>query len=122
MRGNSAVAVIVVAAVVALTGTSHAAPFPSLARRQADFAPEVDPIADPVVDSNALVNGNPALDDSAAWTAPEDSSWADPSDTIPDSPTNNNLVGNSLTQIDDSVNVSNTDIDYPDNSELTGNT
>ncbi|PIA16583.1 hypothetical protein COEREDRAFT_81231 [Coemansia reversa NRRL 1564] len=33
-----------------------------------------------------------------------------------------NLVGNSLTQIDDSVNVSNTDIDYPGNSELTGNT
>ncbi|KAJ2801918.1 hypothetical protein H4R20_003486 [Coemansia guatemalensis] len=33
-----------------------------------------------------------------------------------------NLVGNSLTQIDDSVNVSNTDIDYPGDSELTGNT
>ncbi|KAJ2595180.1 hypothetical protein GGF39_003934, partial [Coemansia sp. RSA 1721] len=34
----------------------------------------------------------------------------------------NNLVGNSQTTIDDSVNLTDNSIEYPDDSELTGNT
>ncbi|KAJ2856254.1 hypothetical protein J3B02_001707 [Coemansia erecta] len=34
----------------------------------------------------------------------------------------NNLVGNSETTIDDSINLTDNSIDYPDDSELTGNT
>ncbi|KAJ2452520.1 hypothetical protein EV183_002893 [Coemansia sp. RSA 2336] len=36
-------------------------------------------------------------------------------------PSNDNLVGNSLAQIDDSVNISDTDIQYPGDSQLTDN-
>ncbi|KAJ2612451.1 hypothetical protein H4S08_002696 [Coemansia sp. RSA 1365] len=65
-------------------------------------------------------------DAAAPLDTPADGSMPDGSAHLDDgfsagSPVSN-LVGNSLTQIDDSVNVSNTDIDYPGNSELTGNT
>ncbi|KAJ2848317.1 hypothetical protein IWW36_003369 [Coemansia brasiliensis] len=68
-----------------------------------------DPL--PVDSSEDLTNDNSLMENIPADSFPG-----------PAAPNNDNLVGNSVAQVDDSINVNDTDIQYPGESQLTDNT
>ncbi|KAI7828476.1 hypothetical protein BX661DRAFT_182160, partial [Kickxella alabastrina] len=61
---------------------------------------------------------NPEVSDTGIQS---DTSAAADSNFVPAGETTNNLAGNSLTQIDDSINIVDASIDYPDEAQLLGN-
>ncbi|KAJ1734721.1 hypothetical protein LPJ61_000923 [Coemansia biformis] len=115
---------------IALAAASRAAPLPRVERRQADLAPS-DGYGWPDLAGNdaALEPGAAAswdtYDGGAVDEAPVGEAWPDtaaqPDDSAPEY-TIANLAGNSLTQVDNGVSVNDIDVEYPGDSELTGNT
>ncbi|KAJ2404235.1 hypothetical protein GGF41_007246 [Coemansia sp. RSA 2531] len=103
MRHHTAVMALV--AILALV--AHSAPCPHIDKRQLDLLGE---LADNSVPEAAIIDDtqlSPVAADAADVLTP---------DTV------NNLAGNSITQIDDSTNNSLTNIEYPDDTQMTGNT
>ncbi|KAJ2687460.1 hypothetical protein IWW39_002932 [Coemansia spiralis] len=106
MRRQTAVMALV--AILALA--AHSAPCPHFDKRQLDMLGE---LVDNSVSEVALANDTqslPAADEAA------NAAEVQTPDTV------NNLAGNSITQIDDSTNSSLTNIEYPDDTQMTGNT
>ncbi|KAJ2910344.1 hypothetical protein GGI21_000966 [Coemansia aciculifera] len=94
-----------------LAFVAHSAPCPHiLGKRQlemlGELASDITPEAFAPVADDTQLNAN-TLDSAEAQA---------PSDTI------NNLAGNTLTQIDNSTSSSLTNIEYPDETQMTGNT
>ncbi|KAJ2490764.1 hypothetical protein IWW37_002867 [Coemansia sp. RSA 2050] len=106
MRRQTAVMALV--AILALVARS--APCPHIDKRQLDLLGE---LVDNSAAEVALANDaqlSPAADEAA------NAAEVLTPDTV------NNLAGNSITQIDDSTNSSLTNIEYPDDTQMTGNT
>ncbi|KAJ2414843.1 hypothetical protein H4218_001329 [Coemansia sp. IMI 209128] len=106
MRRQTAVMALV--AILALA--AHSAPCPHFDKRQLDMLGE---LVDSSVSEAAFANDTqplPAADEAA------NAAEVQTPDTV------NNLAGNSITQIDDSTNSSLTNIEYPDDTQMTGNT
>ncbi|KAJ2323417.1 hypothetical protein GGI00_005631 [Coemansia sp. RSA 2681] len=97
------------AAILALV--AHSAPCPHIDKRQLDMLGE---LAADIAPEAVVADGTQLYPPLAADTL--DTAAALTSDTT------NNLAGNTLTQIDDSANNSTTNIEYPDDTQMTGNT
>ncbi|KAJ2057942.1 hypothetical protein GGI17_005343 [Coemansia sp. S146] len=100
------IAVMALVAVLALV--AHSAPCPhNIDKRQLDLLGELADSSVPEVAITDDTQPSPVAADTADVLTP---------DTV------NNLAGNSLTQIDDSTNNALTNIEYPDDTQMTGNT